>query len=121
MVKRIFSIPKISKCETFIWFSFWNAEKWKYQLFKKHLSRKIPPKEVKKELVRMVAYWTTELKNGYNPYAEKKEQKEAVSYNYIGKAVEDVCSLRTEFLRQKSKETYTSKVTIFLEWLKLTS
>ena len=57
-----------------MYFQFWNPDKWKYERFKKHISRKIPEHAVKSELARLVDYWTTELKNGYNPYAKKKEE-----------------------------------------------
>ena len=118
MVKKIFSIPKVSKCEKFVWFSFWNTEKWKYQLFKKYISRKIPQKDVKKELIRMVEYWTNELKNGYNPFLEQKKEAEKKSYYYISTTIDNICLKRTEFLRIKSRQTYISKIDIFNQWLK---
>ena len=118
MVKKNFILPKISKCESFVYFSYMSPETLKFKRFKKHLSRKTPPQEVKKELARMVEYWTNELKNGYNPFHEQKKEAEKTSYYYIGMLTEDICRQRTEFLRLKSRQTYTSKIDIFKEWIK---
>ena len=77
MEKKIFTLPKISKCKTFIYFSFWDAENYCYKRFKKYLSRKVPPQAVNATLKEMVAHWTVELRNGYNPFQEKENEEKA--------------------------------------------
>ena len=68
MDKKFFTLPKVSKCESYIYFSFWNPKEWRYQRFKKHLSRKIPQKDRRAELQNLLIFWTTGLRNGYNPF-----------------------------------------------------
>ena len=121
MEKKLFSLPKISSCRTFVYFQYWNRKTWKYERFKKHLSKKVPKRAIETELAQMVEFWTTELKNGYNPYAEKKAKEEILSFNYIINSIEEICKARVEFLRKKSNETYISKVTIFTNSEFLTS
>ena len=117
MEKKIFTIPKPSKCENYIYFSYWNPKKWRYQRFKKHLSKKVPPKERRAELQGMLNFWTTELRNGYNPFKILSEKAEKHSYYYINVAVNETCVRRSEFLRAKTRQTYTSKIAIFKEWI----
>ena len=80
MEKKLFSLPKLSKCGTFIQFNYWNADKWKFERFKKHISKKIPPEKRKKEIGQLLEYWTIKLKNGYNPYVEIKEKVEVIVF-----------------------------------------
>ncbi|MDR0872236.1 MAG: tyrosine-type recombinase/integrase [Prevotellaceae bacterium] len=139
MEKKLFSLPKISKCGTFISFNYWNAEKWKYERFKKHLSTKFSPEERHKEALKMLLFWTNELKNGYNPIEIKRKNAENTELNTVENSIRKVCSTentaldahvlklcvqniwdsRTEFLRRKTRLTYSSKVTCFLEWAQM--
>ncbi len=118
-MEKNFSLPKLSKCETFIYFSYWNADKWKFERHKKHISRKIPPEKRRKEIARLLDYWLNELKNGYNPYVEIKEIAENLQMNTLANTVQKTCNSRTEFLRRKSRLTYQSKVDYFIRWTEL--
>ena len=117
MDKKNFTLPKVSKCESYIYFSFWNPKEWRYQRFKKHLSRKIPSKDRRAELQNLLIVWTTELRNGYNPFSVMAEKAKEQSYYYINVAVDEICARRSEFLREKTRQTYASKITIFKEWI----
>jgi integrase len=117
MDKKKFSLPKVSPCETFIYFSYLNPENLKFKRFKKYLSRTTHPIEYKQELKNLVDFWTFELRNGYNPFKAKTEEQHKTSYLYINPAVDEICANRSEFLREKTQQTYTSKITIFKEWI----
>ncbi len=117
MEKKFFSLPKISACGRFVYFNFVNPDTCKFKRFKKHLPKNITGNAAKLELNRLVDYWTTELKNGYNPFIERNIEQQTIHYNYVEKSVMDACKIRTEFLRKKSSQTYTSKVDVFSEWV----
>ncbi|MDL2262727.1 tyrosine-type recombinase/integrase [Bacteroidales bacterium OttesenSCG-928-I21] len=117
MEKKIFSLPKLSKCGTYVYFQFWNHKTWKYERFKKHLSRKIPPEKLSVEQNKLLGIWTNELKAGYNPFVEIEKEEQERSYYRISSIIQEIQDKHSEFLRGKTRSTYQSKITIFKKWL----
>lgn len=117
MDKKNFTLPRVSKCKTFISFNYFNPETLSNKRFKKYVSRHTPPEMWNEALRNLLDEWTIKLKNGYDPFKEQKNEQNKLAIYYVPVAIKEACTEHIKYLRLKTAQTYTSKIDIFTEWL----